>query len=91
MYDGAFFGLSVSFGRGETGPQCAFIVSKKVSPKSIVRHDVKRKLADGITPFLPRVKKNVQLVFLVKQKAAGANKSELLTEVEGVLHRAKLL
>lgn len=72
-------------------PAYAFLVSKKISSKSVVRHAVKRKLADAVAPFLPRLPQNIQLVFLAKQKAAAATRRELQAEVEAILHRARLL
>lgn len=90
MFNSDSFGLSVAY---YTNPQplCAFIVSKKVSPKSVVRHDVKRKLSDAITPFLPRLPKNVELVFLAKQNAIEKTREELQNEIQTLLQRVKLL
>ncbi len=72
-------------------PQCAFIISKKVEKKSVGRHEIKRKLAEVMAGFLPRLPKNGELVFLVKSAAAGASKEQVRQEVEGVLKRARLL
>lgn len=90
VYDSPSFGLIVSFGSGG-GPQASFVVSKKVNKSSVVRHDVKRRLSDGVTPFLPRLGKNVELVFLAKQKAIESNNDKLQIEIESVLHRARLV
>ena len=88
-YDSPSFGLLVSY--GSESAQAAFIVSKKVSKSSVTRHGVKRKLADAIVSFLPRLPKNVELVFLAKQKAVEATREELKIEVENILRRIKLL
>lgn len=90
MYDSPSFGLVVSFG-AENGPGAAFIVSKKIDKRSVVRHEVKRKLSDALSPFLPRVQSNVELVFLTKPKAKETTSEQLQKEVEVVLERARLL
>lgn len=90
VYDSPSFGLVVAYGKGN-GPQVSFIVSKKVDLKSVVRHEIKRQLADAVKTFLPRLGKNVELVFLAKQKAKNANNDELKNEIESALRRARLL
>lgn len=96
MYNSDSFGLIVSYlatsnQQLATSPQIAFIVSKKISPKSVTRHEVKRKLSDAIHPLLPRLSKNLELVFLAKQKATEVSREELQKEVEDLLQRIKLL
>jgi ribonuclease P protein component len=89
QYDSPSFGLLVSYGADD--PQCAFIVSKKIDRRSVVRHAVKRKLAEAIRPFLPHLAKNLELVFLAKQKAIESTQEQLAQEIENVLRRAQLL
>lgn len=89
QYDSPSFGLLVSY--GSDSPQCAFIVSKKIDKRSVVRHDVKRKLAEAIRPFLPHLAKNLELVFLAKQKAVQSTQDELKAELDTVLGRARLI
>ena len=90
MYDSPSFGLMVSFGhKGEA--QSAFIVSKKIDKRSVVRHDVKRKLSDAVSPFLARLPKNLELVFLAKKKAIESSGEELKKEILNTLQRAKIL
>ncbi len=90
LYDSPSFGLLVSYGK-VPGRQAAFIVSKKVDKKSVVRHEIKRKLADAVDPFLNRIPQNTELVFLAKTKAATTARIEITQEVEKILHRAQLL
>lgn len=90
IYDSPSFGLVVSFGPTD-GPKAAFIVSKKVDRKSVVRHEVKRKLADAVADFLPRLKNNIELTFLTKQKAVGRTRQELVNEMQVILERTRLL
>lgn len=90
VYDSPSYGLIVAYG-SRSGPLASFIVSKKVDKRSVVRHEVKRKLADAVSPYLPRLGKNVELVFLAKGKAIGVSKEELGKELDMVLRRAKLI
>ena len=89
MYDSPSFGMLVAYGTSGR-PQCAFIVSKKIDRRSVVRHEVKRKLSDTVQPFLPRLPKNLELVFLAKPKAVTISKDELYQEVLAILNRARL-
>ncbi|MBI3559380.1 ribonuclease P protein component [Candidatus Gottesmanbacteria bacterium] len=94
MYDSPSFGLLVSYQPPATSrqqPACAFIVSKKIAKSSVIRHQVKRKLADAIQIYLPRLPKNTELVFLAKQKATLATLTELKTEIKVLLNRIKIL
>lgn len=91
IYDTPLFGMVVSYSKVADLVQCAFIVSKKVSLKSVVRHEIKRKLSDSVSLFLPNLNKSVQLTFLAKQKLIESTKDEIKKEMESVLRRAKLL
>jgi len=88
-YNSDSFGLLFSYGAATS--QCAFVVSKKIDRRSVVRHQVKRKLSDAISGFLPRLPKNLELVFLAKQKAILKTREELKDELQLILQRAKLI
>ncbi|MCL4397930.1 ribonuclease P protein component [Patescibacteria group bacterium] len=90
-YDSPSFGLLVSYNNSNKTTQVAFIISKKVDKKSVVRHEVKRKLSDAIAFFLPHLANNLELVFLAKQKAVQSDRDQLKTEIETVLRRARLI
>lgn len=87
-YDSPSFRLLVAFGQG---PKAAFIVSKKVDRRSVVRHEIKRKLADTVDPLLTHLPKNVELVFLAKPKAVQSSRDELKIEIRNALGRARLV
>lgn len=89
-YTSNSFSLLVSYGSSVI-PQAAFIVSKKVSLKSVVRHQVKRKLTDVVQPLLPRLPKNLELVFLAKPQAIAVSPAALQTEIHSLLRRIKIL
>lgn len=90
IYDCPSFGLVVAYG-STAGPQASFVVSKKIDKRSVVRHEVKRKLADAVVAFLPSLDKSVELVFLAKGKAVKSEVDELKTEIESALRRARLI
>ncbi len=90
LYDSPSFGLVISYGTKD-GSQAAFVVSKKIDKKAVVRHAVKRKLSEAVTSFLPRLPKNAEVLFLAKQQAIKSEIAELRDEIEAVLRRAKLV
>ena len=91
LYDTPLFGVVISYSSVSETPQCSFIVSKKISLKSVVRHEIKRKLAEAVVSFLPNIDKSVQLTFLAKQKLVESTKDEIKKEMEFALRRARLL
>ncbi len=93
-YDSPSFGLLVRFGKAEMknqGPKFAFVVSKKVDRRSVIRHEVKRKLSDAVAKFVEQLSPTVQLVFLAKQAAIQTTRENLVLELTSLLRRAKLL
>lgn len=97
-YDSPSFGLLVSYQRERVQAlaagqeaQVAFIVSKKIDKRSVVRHQIKRKLSEAVSFFLPRLGKNLELVFLAKKEAIGMETEKLREEIHNSLTRAKLL
>lgn len=92
-YDSSSFGLLVQYGKKpETNlPQFAFIVSKKVDRRSVIRHEVKRKLSAAIEKFVGRLSPTLKIVFLVKQAAVKETPDCLGMELEDLLQRARLL
>lgn len=90
VFDSPSFGLVVSYGASD-GPKAAFIVSKKIDKKSVIRHQIKRKLADSVLPFLASLDNKVELVFLAKGKAKERSAADLAAEAEKVLKRERLL
>ena len=91
VYDSTSFGLLVSYSSKPTFERVAFIVSKKVSLKSVDRHAVKRKLADMVKPYLESLSPAIQLVFLAKSAAVETSAENLRLEFETTLKRAQLL
>lgn len=91
-YDSTSFGLLIQFQKkNEHGVQFAFIVSKKVDRRSVVRHEVKRKLSGVAEKFVGRLSPTLKIVFLAKQAAVTETRGNLEDELGGLLQRAKLL
>lgn len=91
-YDSVSFGLLVQFGNKKAqGAQFAFVVSKKVDRRSVVRHEVKRKLAAVIGRFSGQLSPTLKIIFLAKQTAVAETRENLERELKELLQRAKLL
>ena len=68
-----------------------FVVSTKISKSAVARNGIKRALRSGIVNIIDRVKRGVDVVFLVKPIILKKKKEELLVEVERAMKSAKLL
>lgn len=91
-FDSPSFGLLVQFEKKDSpSPQFAFIVSKKVDRRSVIRHEVKRKLADAASKFVGRLSPTLRIVFLAKPAATSQSRENLVIELSGALKRAQLL
>lgn len=82
--------MTLLFGK-EENEQVAFVVSKKVSPSSVVRHQVKRRFAAAVERFLPRVSRTAKMVFFPKAGAGEATTEAVAAEMEALLKRIRLL
>lgn len=91
VYDTPLFGLIIAFSHESDVAKCAFVVSKKVSLKSVVRHDVKRKLSEAVEEYLPNINDNTDLLFLAKQPLVDASVEQIKKEIESVLRRVRIL
>jgi ribonuclease P protein component len=91
-FDSPSFGLLVQFGKKDNLlPQFAFVVSKKVDRRSVIRHEVKRKLAEAAGQLIGRLSPTVKIVFLAKAAAIKETKEDLAMELMTILKRAQLL
>lgn len=69
----------------------AFIVSKKIDKRAVVRNSLKRKLRSCIEEVFDNIQKGYDFVFYPKQSAIKAERSEILKEITGVLAKGKLI
>jgi ribonuclease P protein component len=68
-----------------------FVVSKKVSNKSVVRNKIKRQLRNLVKRNLPRVKKGIDAVMVVSPGAQKASFEELSALVEKILTKSRII
>jgi ribonuclease P protein component len=62
----------------------AYVVSKKVSTKAVVRNRVKRRLREALRP-LPLPSRPLTLVFTAKRSAADARHAEIARDVRELM------
>ncbi len=82
----SLFSLSVT--RGDSAvAQIACVVSKKVSPKAVVRNTVKRRMRASLagTP-LPS---QVSLILTAKKSAADASSAEIKADIESLISKLR--
>ena len=88
-YDSPSLRILVSRENTDQETKFAFIVSKKVSLSSVVRHQIKRKLSSAVEPL--KILPGWSVVILAKKHLVELSPDELRRELIGPLVRAKLL
>ncbi len=58
------------------------VVSKKISKKAVERNRIRRKIYKEVGEILPKIKKGLRVVFLVKKAILEASDEEIKREVE---------
>lgn len=86
--NGTFFTLSLA--PHPRGLKWACVVSKKVSPKAVLRNLIKRRCRSVVQKTLSTIHEPLALVFLAKRGAAEASFSELKQDLEALLGRGGL-
>ncbi len=82
----SLFSLSVTKVEGETA-QTACVVSKKVSPKAVVRNTVKRRMRAVLAGSpLPH---NSSLILTAKKPAADASFAEVRADIEALITKLR--
>ena len=69
----------------------AFIVSKKISQKAVVRNKIKRRLREVFRIYLSNLKTGYDLVFFTKKGIEKKCFGEIQAEVERLFIKTKLL
>lgn len=72
-------------------PRFAFVVSKKLDKRAVVRNGTKRKLSSCIEEIFDRIKGGNDFVFYPKSLIIDINHQELLREIEIVFKKEGLL
>ncbi len=84
-----FFNLKLAQ-NGEGVSKFAFVVSKKVDPRAVVRNRTKRVLRSGIEENVDKIKKGFDFLFILKKEAVGKNHLEVWKVLEKVIKDEKL-
>ena len=72
-------------------PKVGFIVSNKISKKSVERNRLKRLMRQAVKPLLDRIEDGTYLVFLAKKKAANAASEGITGESLSLIKRSGAL
>jgi len=65
----------------------AFLVSKKVSARAVVRNKIRRRLQESVKNFMGGLKENIDAVFIVNPSIKDKNFFETKEEVEKILNK----
>jgi len=92
MYQSPIFGLLVLRRPRQTWlrnneSKFAFIISKKISKKAVVRNKIRRLLAESVRVNLKNIKKGYLVLFLVKKEIVGMKFGEVEREVKRMFER----
>ncbi len=68
-----------------------FVVSKKVSPKAVVRNKIKRILREAVREKIEAIKEGYDIVFFAKGKSKEELFSSFKKEIGSLLKKADLL
>ncbi len=85
-----FFNLGVSQNR-EDKNRFAFIVSKKIDKRAVIRNKTKRKVRSVVEEMFEKIKKGNDFIFYLKSGAVKAQREEILSQVRETFSKNKLL
>ena len=72
-------------------PQIAFVVSKKVDNRAVIRNRIRRLFSQAVYGLLPRIKPGARIIIFGKKEMIGKKSGEVGEEVERVFAEEKLL
>jgi len=84
---GVYFSLAIGASPRGTGVQTACVVSKKVSPRAVVRNRIKRRCRDVVRTLLSKGSFSGALLFTAKREAVAASHAEIKSDIEKLLSR----
>ena len=90
IYNGQFFTLRIAK-NGLLYNRYAFVVSKKVDKRAVVRNKIKRRLRSCIEKMFNKIKKGYDFIFYVKKRAASQVLEDLCLDVKAALAKEELL
>lgn len=68
-----------------------FVISKKISPKAVVRNKIRRRISEAIRLDLEKIKKGLDIMLIAFPGIEKNNFSETKELVENIFEKAKLL
>jgi ribonuclease P protein component len=84
--------LILRFNSGGTkNSRVGMIVSRKVSKKATVRNKIKRRLRAASRPYLSRLKKNIDMIFIALPGMEKKDSQSIQVTVEKIFKKTKLL
>ncbi len=72
-------------------PRFAFIISSKNERKAVRRNKIKRIFREAVRSYIPLLKENKDIIFIIKKDAKNKEYKEIKEEVEKALKRLKLI
>jgi ribonuclease P protein component len=76
--------------RKQESQRFGFIVSKKVSPKAVVRNRVKRILREQVRLILPLMKESFDAVLIAKKEIVGKDSKEVGEELKKIFLKKRI-
>lgn len=90
IFPSPLFTLKVASNNGEFN-RFAFVVSKKIDKRAVVRNNVKRKIRGVIEQMFDNIETGNDFVVYPKGLAVRATRGQVLEEIKGVFSKNKLL
>ncbi len=69
----------------------AFVISKKIDKRAVVRNRIKRKLSRAVEKIFKDVSKRRNIVVIAKKGIEVSLEKEILKNLEGLFRKAKIL
>lgn len=91
LFQSENFAVAIYDRGDENDSRFGFVVSTKISKSAVARNGIKRTLRSGVVSVVSRVKRGVDVVFLVKSVILNKKQEEVIPEVERAMKSANLL
>ncbi len=89
VFSSQFFSLKVASNKGEIS-RFAFVVSKRIDKRAVVRNQLKRKIRSCIEQIFDSIETGNDFVIYPRKAAIDAAGDQVLEEIKGILIKNKL-
>jgi len=72
-------------------PRFAFVVSNKKERKAVRRNKIRRLFREAVRNYIPLLREDKDVIFIIKREARGKEYEEIKEEVEKAFKRLKLI